>query len=410
MQYVDPALIHSASQLNHYHLLLAQAKDKCYIDETDDSVLLQVVDYYSRHRDKDKLFDAYYYLGRIYQNAARYSDAMYYFIEAEQIINQSVSDLKKGLLYAHIGQLHVQMMNLPSALSAYEQAEIHYGHAGSIPHLLYTALDKGIMSFRMKDYAAAAELLSEVMERSYQEGLDAVAAYAFDMLCMTYEATMDFQALDGLLASDYSQIDTASTILNLTKAYKYARDNEVAKIAGALQCARENAGRYTETASIYHKEYLIYKELGNYEEALRAHEHLLFVQDSVVRVSLQNSLEQTRTDYFEAKLAYTRYKSRNRLISGILLIIVLLLALCLLTVYFMAMIKSKDRQIEDYMTVAADMRTMEESVAGLFSKQYKLLDKLSVVYYETHVRTADSPTFALGIYAGLGMFRNNNAS
>ena len=76
LQSIDPALIHRASQQNHYYLLLAQAKDKCYIDETDDSVLLQVVDYYSRHRDKDKLFDAYYYLGRIYQNAARYSDAM----------------------------------------------------------------------------------------------------------------------------------------------------------------------------------------------------------------------------------------------------------------------------------------------------------------------------------------------
>lgn len=407
LQSIDPALIHRASQQNHYYLLLAQAKDKCYIDETDDSVLLQVIDYYRRSADKEKLFKAYYYLGRTYQNAFRYSDAMYYYIEAEQISGQLNDELQKGLLYAHIGQLHEQMMNLPSALAAYEQAETYYRRAGSIQHIHYATLDKGRVAFRMKDYATAVEFLSEVMELSYQEGLDSVAAFAFDMLCLTYEATSDFQALDELLASDYSQIDTASMILNLTKAYKYARDNEESKMAGAMRSAWDNAVYPTDTATIYHREYLVSKQLGNYEDALSAHEKLLVVQDSIVRVSLQNSLEQTRADYFETKLSYARYQARIRMIIAILLIMVLLLALCLLAVYFRAMIKRKDRQIEDYMAIAADMRTIEDAVAKLFSKQYKLLDKLSVVYYETHGSNRDKEAIYKQVKAEIERFCND---
>lgn len=382
-------MIRSASQLNHYHLRLAQAKDKCFIDETEPSILLEVVDYYRKHKDTDKLFDAYYYLGRIYQNAGSYSEAMYCFLEAEQIVDRVDDDLRKGILYAHFGQLHEQQMNFPSALEAFQQAEIYYTRAGSVPHIQYTALDKGKLSFRMGDYSAAAEALRAVMEWAYGEGLAYVVADSFDRLCMTYEVTSDFVALDELLASDYAKIDTGSMIYSLTMAYKYARDNEALKMESCLKRAWENAVYPTDTATIYHREYQVNKLLGRYEEALYAHERLLAAQDSIVRVSLQNSLEQTRTDYFATKLSFARLQSRNRLITGTLLIAVLLLAISLLAVYYRAMIRMKDRQIEDYMAVAADMRSMETAVSELFSKQYKLLDKLSVVYYETHATSRD---------------------
>ena len=73
----------TSNEVNHYHLLLAQAKDKCYIDETDDSIMLGVVDHYKSKSDFIKLFKAYYYIGRIQQNAGRDTDAMYSYTEAE---------------------------------------------------------------------------------------------------------------------------------------------------------------------------------------------------------------------------------------------------------------------------------------------------------------------------------------
>ena len=53
LQDINEDLLSVRSNRNHYNLLLAQAKDKCFIDETEDSVMLSVVTYYSKRKDKD---------------------------------------------------------------------------------------------------------------------------------------------------------------------------------------------------------------------------------------------------------------------------------------------------------------------------------------------------------------------
>ena len=70
----DASFLENRSVWAHHSLLHAQAKDKCYIDETDDSLMTQVVNYYENKRDKEKLFKAYYYLGRIQYNAGDYAE------------------------------------------------------------------------------------------------------------------------------------------------------------------------------------------------------------------------------------------------------------------------------------------------------------------------------------------------
>ena len=42
----DTSLLENKSVWAHHSLLHAQAKDKCYIDETNDSLMTQVVNYY----------------------------------------------------------------------------------------------------------------------------------------------------------------------------------------------------------------------------------------------------------------------------------------------------------------------------------------------------------------------------
>ena len=68
----DASFLENRSVWAQHSLLHAQAKDKCYIDETYDSLMTQVVHYYEGKRDKEKLFKAYYYLGRIQYNAGLY--------------------------------------------------------------------------------------------------------------------------------------------------------------------------------------------------------------------------------------------------------------------------------------------------------------------------------------------------
>lgn len=409
LQNIDKTTICSKSCLNHYNLLLAQAKDKCYIDETNDSVMLSVVDYYAKVRDKEKLFMAYYYLGRIQQNDGRYTESILSYLEAEQLIEDSDNELQKGLLYAHFGKLYEHQMDFSSALSAYEQAAYYYDRAGSLPHQYYTTIDIGQLYLRMGDYAAAEPLIKDVLEWACQSDNNSLVGHACDLLCMLYEATGDFQSLNYLLDSKYAAFGPDSLIRNLSLAYKYAMNNEAYKMRSELNDAWKSAISATDTATIYHREYQLYKLLGENDKALCSHENLLIIQDSLVRHALQQPLQYIQAEYFKAKASYIDLQASSRNIIAILVITLLLIIICCIVIAFRKSIERKNMEVELYMEQAiglrndlynkvneatvlssiiddkdSDIRNMEYSIAELFTKQYKLLDKLCTVYYETH--------------------------
>ena len=307
---IDESRIRGKACKNHYNLLMAQAKDKCFIDETDDSLMLSVVDYYSKVRNKEKLFKAYYYLGRIQQNAGRYPEAMLSFIEAEQLIEASETEFQKGLLYAQFGKLYEQQMNLADALSAFEKASYYYIKAGSLPHQYYTTLDIGHLYLRMCNYGAAESPIKEVMEWAYQSGNDYLTGYACDLLCMLYEAMGDFQSLNDLLNSNYAASCPNSLIRNLSLAYKSAMDNCPALVQRYFDSAWTAAISATDSATIYHQEYLVYQLSGQDDVALAAHEKLLAIQDSLVRSALQQPLQYIQAEYYKTKASYIAGKKQ----------------------------------------------------------------------------------------------------
>ena len=149
--------------------------------------------------------------------------------------------------------------------------------------------------------------------------------------------------------------------------------------------------------------------MGQDNNALASHEKLLAIQDSLVRAALQQPLHYIQADYFKTKASYTDLKARSRYTIAILLISLLILIICFIIISFKRKIENKNLEIERFIDQVAglkndidkrvaeaavmisdidrkdsDIRSMEESIAELFSKQYKFLDKMCSVYYETH--------------------------
>jgi len=122
----DTSLLENKSVWAHHSLLHAQAKDKCYIDETNDSLMTQVVNYYEGKRDKEKLFKAYYYLGRIQYNAGNYTESMLSYTKAEQLIDKVNDDFFKGLLYAQLGMLNQMYYDYTKSMAAYVSAQTFF--------------------------------------------------------------------------------------------------------------------------------------------------------------------------------------------------------------------------------------------------------------------------------------------
>lgn len=226
----DTSLLDNKSVWAHHSLLHAQAKDKCYIDETNDSLMTQVANYYEGKRDKEKLFKAYYYLGRIQYNAGDYAASMLSYTKAEQLIDKIDDEFIKGLLYAQLGMLHQKYYDYPRSLDAFNTAAKHYELARKTAHKYFAKLNIGQVYQELKDYTAAEVLLSEVMSWSYENGFVQLCQEALEFLITLYDETDQEAKISSLTNSVYADYCGSSLQVIQIRAFELSKQNNASSI------------------------------------------------------------------------------------------------------------------------------------------------------------------------------------
>lgn len=409
----DTSLLDHKSIWAHHSLLHAQAKDKCYIDETNDSLMTQVVNYYEGKRDKEKLFKAYYYLGRIQYNAGDYAESMLSYTKAEQLIDKIDNDFIKGLLYAQLGMLNQMYYDYTSSMDAYESAQTFYNNAGEIVHKYYIKLNIGQLYQELKQYGMSEKLLCEVMYWAYDNNYDLLCQEALEFLTTLYDETSQTDKSNTLLNSQYIDICSTSLPIIQTQALSLAKNNDLSSIDLIDKC--NLLIQYTEdTISNNYYRYRIYKELGYYKDALDNYEQMIHLQDSTTFSALQLPLQEVKNNYLQAENRYMQLKVKMHKNQKYFVILILCISICCLTLYFRRKIQKKHTEMLGYIEVATDLekilmekcqevedisnsldaidselKTSEGYISEMFYKQYELLNKLTSTYYETHVCNKD---------------------
>ncbi|MEE0235347.1 MAG: hypothetical protein UD961_04205 [Bacteroidales bacterium] len=409
----DTSLLDHKSIWAHHSLLHAQAKDKCYIDETNDSLMTQVVNYYEGKRDKEKLFKAYYYLGRIQYNAGDYATSMLSYTKAEQLIDEIDDDFIKGLLYAQLGMLHQKYYDYPRSLDAFNTAAKHYELARKTAHKYFAKLNIGQVYQELKDYTAAEVLLSEVMSWSYENDFIQLCQEALEFLITLYDETDQEAKISSLTNSVYADYCGSSLQVIQIRAYELSKQNNASSI-DMLNEADAYLQHTVDTISNYYYKYRVHKQFGQYKEALFNHEQMINVQDAQTSTVLKHPLLSIKNDYIQAENKYMQLKVKMHKTQKHFAIIILCISICCITIYFRRRILEKNTEMLGYIEVATDLektliekcqeiesisnnlgvigselKTSEGYISEIFYKQYELLNKLTSTYYETHVCNKD---------------------
>ncbi len=101
----------------HFHNLLdIKIDDKNYVRHTSDSLILDVLDYYSSHKDSPRYPEALYYAGRVYSDKGDYPTALEYFQQALRLVGSNDNEKAKILS---------QNADILLRLRLYDQAKIH---------------------------------------------------------------------------------------------------------------------------------------------------------------------------------------------------------------------------------------------------------------------------------------------
>lgn len=409
----DTSLLENKSIWAHHSLLHSQAKDKCYIDETNDSLMTLIVNYYEGKRDKEKLFKAYYYLGRIQYNAGDYAASMLSYTKAEQLIDKIDDEFIKGLLYAQLGMLHQKYYDYPRSLDAFNTAAKHYELAGKTAHKYFAKLNIGQVYQELKDHKSSEELLTEVLTWAYENHEDALCQYAFEYLILLYDETNQNDKSLALFKSPYGQLNNTSLQAIQIGAYELSRMKDPYSIT-LINESTPLVQSISDSISNYYYRYRILKELGRYEDALINHEQMIYLQDSITFSVLHQPILTAKNKYLQAENRYMQLKVKMNKTQKYIAILILCISVCCLTVYFRRKIQEKHTEVLGYIEVATDLektlmekcqeienisnnlgfidselKTSEGYISEMFYKQYELLNKLTSTYYETHVCNKD---------------------
>lgn len=100
----------------YYDFLSVKLADKAFIRHTSDSLIISVINYYSRHGIKDRYAEVLYYGGRVYHDIGDFPSAIEYYGEALNQIEGNKESLKlKGTIVS-------QMSSLLNAMRLFNEA------------------------------------------------------------------------------------------------------------------------------------------------------------------------------------------------------------------------------------------------------------------------------------------------
>lgn len=163
---IDPYSLSEGGR-HRYDLLTIKSRDKAYVCHTSDSLILDVIDYYSSHGSDDLYAESLYYGGRVYSDLGDLPTALEYFQKSLDRIPDDKNHLKfKGNVLSQTGRL-LDDINLGSEAIPYIKNSIECSR--QLNDSINIAYDNLLLVFhyrRNSDYISARKHLMEALRYS----------------------------------------------------------------------------------------------------------------------------------------------------------------------------------------------------------------------------------------------------
>ncbi len=294
-----------------YALLYSMALDKNTIDVTSDSLISIATKWYANHGSLDECLKAYYYHGRVLQNARDNERAMEYFVEAEAFADKASDDYTKGLLYNAMANVYMDILDTQKAYDAYVLANRYFRESGNLNNYCKSLLSIARYKSANQNYDGARSDLEEV--KSFWNNLspDLKVIYykqAFFLnSCISDSEQIFFDLQEYIDGVSPKFIDW----LNVSEAYYHIKD---------YQSALDALHKY-ELADVNYKQnpvyhicaYELYEALNLPSEALASYKNYHEIVDTTTSGIVNQDTRYIKERY-ESEITIIRKQKTNLLI------------------------------------------------------------------------------------------------
>ena len=375
------------SQNARYALLYSQALDKNYIDETNDSLINIVVEYYSENGTAKEKFLSLYYQGRIYYNAYDYAKSIVAYTKAEQLIVEFEDDFIKGLLYNQLAYVYEQYNDYHKALDAYKSAYSYFDKAQKNKHKNYSKYCMGAMLRSSSDkYKDAENTLIETLQSAIEEGDSVLRSSCMSELIVHYVESGQFEKATSLYEkykSDnsfnalYSKFYSSISLL-------LAHNNNDEESEIFQRIASQKARTKGDSILILTNAAKICELRGEFQQAYSLLSNAKSIEVKNIRKQLEHPILTIQKEYLEKELEFNKYKQTVQFQKSVLIIVLIFLLAITIVIYLRYLIKTREHMISEYADVISELRQTQqenktivsELLQNLFKDQFKFLNSI----------------------------------
>ena len=366
----------SAHSRAYRALLESEALDKSFIDLTDDSLIRPAISaYYSSHGPAEERMRAYYYMGRVRQNASDFAGAIISFQEAGRLAEECGDRFYSGMIFRAMSNVYDVSRFRGEALSYMRKAKKEFIAAGKPLHAQWAALDEAFLDYEGGTAPEGAtrlldSLLSlpdiDVKVRSEAELLKA------SILANSWqdEAAISLFRKAAAGGARFKPVHYADM------AFSLLRTGQRDSVGFYMEKAREGTDSEHGKKALLFWEYRMERQLGHPDKALPLLEEAAAYQDSLYYGILNQSVLASQRDAYKRGLEQARTSMRAKTTAYGLLILLLAAAIAIAVLLYRQKADRLERALAQAESLRADLKSMEGY------GELSLLNKLSGLYYD----------------------------
>ena len=335
----------------YYQLLCIKANDKNYIAHTSDSLILPIVAYYTKQRNKTHLPEALYYAGRVYSDLNDAPRALEYYQQAidvmkhEKLIDYNLS----SRIYSQMGTLFVYQELYNEAPEMFRKAYWYDSLLKDSTGLVFDLRDIGRVFASIDQRDSAVYYFNRAGEMALRIKDSTLLSMVYNELAGNYIDWNEYSKGYEKLQIAQQKIETLSMPVyynNIADYYYYTN-----QLDSAIYYYKKNLSihhSYVHKASAYESLAQIASKQNNFTQALNYYEQYMLYEDS-----LQQTVRTEAVDRIHALYNYQQFKKENVLLKRqafkqkrlIFLSTVFLIFLLLISIIFWQKQKRKEQTI-----------------------------------------------------------------
>ncbi len=390
LENIDRDNLRSPKNKAYYALLHAMALDKNYIDVTDDSLARTALNYFEKWGPKKYKARALYYLGlsKYYDN--KFSDAIIFFTQSEDIARESLDSLY--IAFSLVGQADVynQIYNDAEEIECLKEAVKIFQNLSTDYYEYATKSRLGDAYIGCSDFDSSERILAELLDNKIYDNLYELTLNRYAYLQMVKDK------IEPELASKYYSLANEEYSGNLMTIRDYWAWATALSMTGKREAADDLIYELLNVDTSYVSNYWLYliaKDNGDIHKSLHYLEKSWNEGDAEVESALRQSLARYQRDYYHLSSILESNKAEKRMYLILLSVFIMLCAFMLGYLYIKKNHRDKLRLLsfaDEMSRIATDEQiknnALKKKYISLYQSKFDTVRSLCYQYFVSENR------------------------